>query len=140
MSDNGNISTDSSVITSRPTDKCKVLIVEDDPTMVNMLKAMLEDEGYEVRNGLGQKALDIAREYRPDVILLDIMMPVMDGLEWSNQAKADPVLKNIPIIALSAADRGTLSTLFKDLQADSYLPKPFDLDVLMNLVYSLSHR
>ncbi len=120
--------------------KNRILIVEDDPVMVSMLENMLEDEGYEVRNATGEKALQMASEYKPNVVLLDIMMPQMDGLEWSNRAKADPYLKNIPIIALSAADNSTLRRIYKDMQADSFLSKPFDLNVLMGLVYSLANR
>ncbi len=123
-----------------PASPCKILIVEDDVSMVTMLSAMLEDEGYIVSSGVGLKALDMARQDPPDLILLYIMMPIMNGLEWSNRAKADPALQNIPILALSAAESGTLKTIYKDLQADSYLPKPFDMNVLMNLVHSLSHN
>lgn len=118
----------------------RVLIVEDDPAMIMLLESMLEEEGYEVRSGLGEKALQLAKEYHPDVVLLDVMMPVMNGLEWSNRAKSDPKLKNIPIIALSAADSGTLKTVYQNMQADSFLSKPFDMDVLMGLVYSLANR
>lgn len=120
--------------------KGRVLIVEDDPAMVALLESMLEEEGYEVRSELGEKALALALVYKPDLVLLDVMMPNMNGLEWSNRVKAHPQLKDIPIIALSAADAHSLKTTFKDLQADSFLSKPFDIDVLMNLIDSLSHR
>ena len=120
--------------------KNRVLIVEDDPAMLTLLECMLEDEGYEVKSGLGHQALQMAHDYQPNVVLLDIMMPVMNGQEWSNRAKADPDLKDIPIIALSAADSHTLKKTFKDMQADSFLSKPFDINVLMDLVYSLANR
>ena len=126
--------------TNPMSDKPRVLIVEDDLAMVNMLKSMLEDEGFETRSALGEKALRIAQEYQPEVILLDVMMPVMDGLEWSTRAKADPVLSKIPIIALSAANSSTLKQTYQDLQADSFLRKPFDIDVLLNLVHSFSQQ
>src|ERR1700694_5601280 len=118
----------------------RVLIVEDDPAMINLLESMLEDEGYEAKSGLGETALEIAHHYQPNVVLLDIMMPNMDGQEWSERAKSDPELKNIPIIALSAADSGTLKRVYYDMQADSFLSKPFDIDVLMGLIYSLANR
>src|SRR5689334_11559893 len=104
-------------------EKARVLIVEDDLAMVKMLRNMLQDEGYETRNAIGEQALAIAEEYQPDVILLDIMMPVMDGMEWSHRAKSNPHLRNIPIIALSAANFSTLKRTFHDLQADSFLSK-----------------
>ena len=118
----------------------RILIVDDDPAIVNLLEGVLEDEGYEVRSAVGERALQIAYDYRPNVVLLDVMMPNMNGLEWSNRAKSDPLLKDIPIIALSAADNLTLKNTYKDLQADSFLSKPFDLDVLVSLVYSLANR
>ena len=120
--------------------KPRVLIVEDDLAMVGMLSNMLEEEGYETRSGIGEKALKLAEEYQPDVILLDVMMPVMDGLEWSNRAKATPSLSKVPIIALSAANFSTLKRTFKDLQADSFLSKPFEMDTLINLVYIFSQQ
>ena len=120
--------------------KNRVLIVEDDPAMITLLESMLEEEGYEVQSGLGEKALQMAHDYRPDVVLLDIMMPTMNGQEWSNRAKSDPALRNIPIIALSAADTGTLKRAYQNMQADSFLSKPFDIDVLMGLIYSLANR
>jgi CheY-like chemotaxis protein len=121
-------------------DKPRVLIVEDDPAMVNMLKNMLGDDGFETMSAIGEKALRLADEFEPDVILLDIMMPVMDGLEWSTRAKADPKLCRIPIIALSAANFSTLKRTFQDLQADSFLRKPFDIDALLDLVHSFSQQ
>lgn len=120
--------------------KPRVLIVEDDLAMVSMLSNMLEDEGYETESAIGEKALRLGEEYQPDVILLDVMMPVMDGLEWSNRAKASPSLSKVPIIALSAANFSTLKRTFKDLQADSFLSKPFDMDALINLVYIFSQQ
>jgi two-component system alkaline phosphatase synthesis response regulator PhoP len=120
--------------------KPRVLIVEDDLAMVGMLSNMLEEEGYETRSGIGEKALRLAEEYQPDVILLDVMMPVMDGLEWSNRAKATPSLNKVPIIALSAANFSTLKRTFKDLQADSFLSKPFEMDTLINLFYIFSQQ
>ena len=120
--------------------KPRVFIVEDDLALVRMLSNMLEDEGYEIKSAIGEKALKLAEEYQPDVILLDVMMPVMDGLEWSNRAKANPFLNKVPIIALSAANFATLKHTFKDLQADSFLSKPFDMDSLLNLVYIFSQQ
>ncbi len=120
--------------------KPRVFIVEDDLAMVRMLTTMLEDEGFETKSAIGENALRLAEKYQPDVILLDVMMPVMDGLEWSTRAKANPSLKNIPIIALSAANFATLKHAFKNLQADSFLSKPFNIDALLNLVHIFSQQ
>lgn len=121
-------------------EKARVLIVEDDLAMITMLQSMLEDEGFDTKNAVGEKALLLAEEFQPNVILLDIMMPGMNGLEWSNRAKANPNLNKIPIIALSAASFTTLKRTFKDLQADSFLSKPFEIDTLLNLIYSFSNQ
>lgn len=120
--------------------KPRVLIVEDDLAMVSLLTNMLEEEGFDTKSAIGEKALKLAEDYKPDVILLDIMMPVMDGLEWSNRVKANPKLNKIPIIALSAANFATLKRTYQDLQADSFLSKPFDLDALLNLVLIFSQQ
>ncbi|MBN9390426.1 MAG: response regulator [Chloroflexi bacterium] len=120
--------------------KPRVLIVEDDLAMVSLLTSMLEEEGFDTKDAIGEKALKLAEEYQPDVILLDIMMPAMDGLEWSNRAKANPFLRKVPIIALSAANFSTLKRTFQNLQADSFLSKPFDIDALLNLVYIFSQQ
>lgn len=114
--------------------KGRILIVEDDQAMITMLQYMLEDEGYDTRNAIGEKALALAEEYQPALILLDIMMPLMDGQEWSRRAKANPKLQNIPILVLSAASPEVLLYQYKDLQANCFLPKPFDLDRFMNLI------
>lgn len=116
--------------------KVRVLIVEDDPAVISFLQILLEGEGFEVKSALGWAALDLAEEFEPDIILLDIMMPVMNGLEWSNRAKANPLLRKIPIIVLSAAPVEDLKTKYMNLEASSFLAKPFNLDCLLNLVYA----
>ena len=83
--------------------KGRILIGKDDKAMVAMLTTLLQEEGFEIRSALGQPALLLAEEFKPNVIiLLDLMMPqFLDGLEGSNRAKNNPKLSNIPIIVLS---------------------------------------
>jgi len=112
--------------------KGTVLVVDDDPFIVDFLETALEDEGYLVLAAVNGGALPLARDLHPDVILLDIMMPGMDGVEVSQRLRADPVTADIPIIVMSAQDRlRATSTL---MQVDDRLPKPFDLDRLYAIV------
>ena len=109
-----------------------ILAVDDDPTIQQLLVVNLELEGYDVIvAGDGEEALERIRSDRPDAVLLDIMMPRMDGIEVCRAAKADPETADIPIVILSAKaqqddiERGT------DVGADAYLTKPFDpLDLI----------
>lgn len=109
-----------------------VLIVDDDPGIVHFLREALEDAGYQVLSAVDGEALQLARDARPDVILLDLMMPQMDGLEVSRRLRADPETALIPIIAMSAQDR--LRAAGDLLPVDDRLPKPFELDHLYTTV------
>jgi CheY-like chemotaxis protein len=109
-----------------------VLIVDDDPDIVAVVQIALEDEGYQVLTAVNGAALPLARERHPDVILLDIMMPGMDGIEVSRRLRADPTTANIPIIAMSAHDR--LRTIGTGMAVDDGLPKPFMLNQLFEKV------
>lgn len=112
--------------------KATVLIVDDDPVIVDVLRAALEDEGYTVFAAVNGAALPLARQVQPGVILLDIMMPGMDGVEVSKRLRADPVTARIPIVAMSATSN--LTALAGQMPIDDRLPKPFDLDGVSALV------
>src|SRR5476651_851783 len=80
----------------------KILIVEDDPLMSRMYQKIFTFEGYEVEMaGDGQEGLDKARSVKPTIILLDVMMPKMNGLQVLEKLKADPETKNIPVVMLT---------------------------------------
>ena len=113
--------------------KGRILIVEDDKAMVHMLQYLLEGEDFEIRTGTGERALRLAEEYQPDLILLDVMMHPMDGQEWSLRAHSSERINQIPIIVMSACSPEVLYFQYKDLQASSFLTKPFDLDRLIML-------
>lgn len=105
----------------------KILIVDDEPFNVDYLEQELEDLDYETVSATnGQEALAKVMTESPDVILLDIMMPIMDGFEVLNHLKADPYTRDIPIIVISAAN--DLSSIVKGIEmgAEEFLPKPFD--------------
>ena len=100
-----------------------VLVVDDDPSITEFVEMALEDAGYQVLAAVGGAALQIAHDRHPNVILLDIMMPEMDGVEVSQYLHTDPVTADIPIVVMSAHER--LQTLAGRMSADDELPKPF---------------
>jgi CheY-like chemotaxis protein len=112
--------------------KGTVLVVDDDEAIVDMLTMALEGEGYRVLSAIDGSALRLATEQHPSVILLDIQMPVMDGVEVSRRLRADPRTTAIPIIAMSAQDR--LHSTAHSMDADDRLAKPFNLRQLYDLV------
>ncbi len=110
------------------------MIVEDDFEIREILRELLEEAGYLVMwaaNGMEALArLRIGRA--PRVILLDLMMPVMDGLEFRTAQRRDPALAAIPVVVISA-DHG-MDQKVCDMQVDEYLPKPFELRTLLATV------
>jgi CheY-like chemotaxis protein len=113
-----------------------ILVVDDDPDILEALSAVMNEEGFSVRAARnGQEALDLVGAVPPALILLDLMMPVMDGREFGSRIRGCPDWANIPIIVLSA-DRDARSTA-QDLDAAGCLAKPFELDALFGLVRSV---
>ena len=106
------------------------MVVDDDPDIRDSLREVLEDEGYEVATvGNGREALDYLKQAspRPCVILLDLMMPVMDGWQFRRQQVLDAELADIPVIVVSAAGKERIA----GIDADGYLSKPVDLEQLL---------
>jgi CheY-like chemotaxis protein len=112
--------------------RCPVLIVEDDADLREMMAQLLTLEGFRAETASnGRDALDYLHHHeRPDLILLDLMMPVMDGWEFRRRQRADPVLSGVPVVVLSALD----SSRAQDLQEAAFLKKPLDFDHLLQLV------
>jgi len=109
----------------------RILIVDDEPLNVDYLQQELEGPDFEtVTAANGQEALDRVRADAPDLILLDIMMPVMDGFEVLSRLKADDTTRDLPVIVISAAS--DLSNVVRGIQlgAEDYLPKPFEPTLL----------
>jgi CheY-like chemotaxis protein len=109
-----------------------VLVVEDDRATAQMIQDALEMEGYHVLRAVGDAAIAIARTQDPAVILLDINMPGMDGLEVSQHLRADPATATIPIICMSSHVAST--PVPPEMLHDDRLDKPFALDVLCTTV------
>jgi len=124
------------------TDKKKILLVDDDPDFVEAVKVIVESGGYDVRVAYdGKEGLAAVAEEKPDLIVLDVMMPVMNGHEACNKLKSDPATSGIPIILLTAvADRVTTSTYtHRDMlesEAEDYMPKPVEPNELLGLIKS----
>lgn len=107
--------------------KPKILIVDDEPFNVDYLEQELEESDCETLTaGNGQEALRIVQRDAPDLILLDIMMPVMDGFEVLRRLKADAETRDIPVIVISATTNMESVVRGITLGAEDYLPKPFD--------------
>jgi phosphoserine phosphatase RsbU/P len=116
----------------------KILIVDDEPFNVDYLEQELEELGYRTVSACnGQDALQKVRTESPDLILLDIMMPVMDGFEVLSRLKANPGTRDLPVIVISA--NTDLKSVVRGIQmgAEDYLPKPFD-DTLLRARISAS--
>jgi len=113
-----------------PEQNARVLIVEDERLIRACLAEGLEDEGYKVDTAPnGAEAIARIVEEPPDAVLLDLLMPVMDGLEFLNQRSAQPLLAALPVVVLSAAGVPALRDATA-LRATAVLSKPIDLDVL----------
>ena len=106
--------------------KKKILIVEDEESLLKLESILLTSKGYEVRgvpNGLA--ALEALKEEKPDLILLDIMLPEIDGFEVCRRIRSDPSSKHIPIIMLTAKKSREDMTRGEQVGADWYITKPF---------------
>jgi two-component system phosphate regulon response regulator PhoB len=118
-----------------------ILIVEDEASLVTMLAYNLEKEGYRVcEAGDGEEALTILAERKPDLVLLDWMLPSLSGIEVCRQIRRKPTTRDLPVIMLTA--RGEEGDKIRGLNtgADDYLTKPFSLPELMARIKSLLRR
>ncbi|WP_449418543.1 response regulator [Phormidium nigroviride] len=109
-----------------------ILLVDDEPTNLILLEELLQLKGYNTRSAAcGAEALSIARESRPDLILLDVMMPEMDGFEVCEHLRQDDSLKTIPVIFITALDDDSSRLKGLEMMADDYLTKPFNSRLLL---------
>lgn len=112
-----------------------MLVVDDDRVIQQLLEVNLELEGYEVAKASdGEEALRMARQFQPDIMLLDVMMPKFDGREVCRRIKADPSTSHIPVIFLSARAQDMDVSSGLELGASAYLTKPFDPVDLLEMV------
>ena len=110
----------------------KILVADDDPGIIDVMKIVLEDEGFEVITTMkGENSSKLCRE-KPDIIFLDIWVSGMDGNIICRRIKEDKDLKHIPVIMFSA--NGNTKKIATECGADGFLPKPFELDELLDMI------
>lgn len=121
--------------------KQKILLVDDEPDILEIIGFNLEREGYEVFTAPnGRKALEIARKQKPDLVLLDVMMPEMDGMDTCRELREDPSLKDTLIAFLTARNEDYSQIAGFDAGADDYISKPIKPRVLVSRVKALLRR
>lgn len=113
----------------------KILIVEDNEMNSDMLSRRLSRRGFQVVVASdGQQGLNITQSILPDLVLMDMSLPVMDGWEATRKIKADPISKNIPVIGLSAHAMSSDFDKARDAGCDDYDTKPIDITRLMGKI------
>jgi two-component system alkaline phosphatase synthesis response regulator PhoP len=119
----------------------RILVVDDDHSIVKVISGYLEQSGYQVLSAFdGEAALHVVRRERPDLVILDLMMPLRDGWEVTQIIRADKDLSATPIIMLTARIEDTDKIIGLELGADDYIPKPFNARELVARVKSLLRR
>jgi DNA-binding response OmpR family regulator len=116
----------------------KILIVEDDPSFSRAINHIIEKEGYDVitaNNGL--TGLRMAQGEKPDLLILDVMLPGLDGFEICNRLRRDPPTATLPIIMLSAKGQEADKTMGLKVGANEYLTKPVDRALLLEKITAL---
>jgi CheY-like chemotaxis protein len=115
-----------------------ILVVDDNAQNLKLARVMLRAEGYEVRTAVdAEEALELLAGYTPQLILMDIQLPGMDGLELTRRLKADPLRRQILVVALTAyAMKGDQERALA-AGCDGYLAKPIDTDALSNMVSAM---
>jgi CheY-like chemotaxis protein len=117
--------------------KKRILLVDDEATITRTLRLYLEGTGkYEVRTqNHGTEAVATARAFKPDVVLLDIVMPDIDGAEVAEKMKGDPALKNVPVVFLTALVRpGEVAASGSDIGGYPFIAKPLDPDKIIECI------
>ncbi len=118
-----------------PTKADKILVVDDDPSILGFIKTLLTDEGFEVAAASdGRVALELAEEFKPDVVLLDVMMPELDGLEVCRSLRERFMRTSIYIIILTARVTTADKVIGLRSGADDYVAKPFDPEELLERI------
>jgi len=113
-----------------------ILCIEDEPEMIDLIRLILTRRGFEVKgaNG-GKEGLDLIRKEKPDLVLLDLMMPDMDGWEVYQQMKADEATRSIPVIVVTAKAQSIDKVLGLHIaKVDDYIAKPFSPQELLSSV------
>jgi DNA-binding response OmpR family regulator len=119
-------------------DKKRILVVDDEADLIEMVALRLQANDYEVLTAIdGQEGLDKARQEKPDLIILDLMLPKMDGYKVCRMLKFDEKFKQIPIILFTARAQEADLKLGEEVGADAYLTKPFEPEILLAKIKEL---
>ncbi len=115
----------------------KILIVDDEADIIEILQFVLESNGYEcITASDGEIGLNLAREANPDLIILDVMMPKINGYKISRLLKYDNKYKDIPILMITARSQEEDKIIGEETGADEYITKPFNVDYVLEKVKS----
>ena len=126
--------------------QARILLIDDDPVFVESTKMVLESRGYKVFTAFdGDKGLQEVRKEKPDLVILDVIMPTQDGFQVCEEIKNDPQLVDIPVVMLTsfAQKRGETNIPISaglELEAEGYIDKPVDPEVLLKYVEKLLKR
>ena len=119
----------------------KILVVDDEPSIVRLMEFILARQGHEMLVAVnGEEALEKVHANRPDLVLLDIMMPRIDGYEVARTLRADPKTSELPIIMLSAKAQEEDIQKGIDVGVNEYITKPFSPEQLVHIVADYLHR
>ena len=112
-----------------------ILIVEDDPKSLKLTRDILQASGYTTIEAIdGEQGVESAKAKKPDLILMDIMMPVMDGYNACHAIKTDEATRKIPVVMLTSLDYELNKALGRDVGADEYITKPFTPQELLDVI------
>ncbi len=113
----------------------KILIVDDEADIIEILQFVLESQGFNCITAMdGEEGLKLAREANPDLIILDVMMPKINGYKISRLLKYDNKYKNIPILMITARSQEEDKIIGEETGADEYITKPFNVDFVVEKV------
>ena len=124
-------------------DKKYILVVDDDPDLVETISMMLESKGYEVGKAYdGVEGEEAINKRQPDALILDVMMPRKDGYKLCAELKANDKTRNIPVVLLTAVGEAVPTTTYSHadgmaMEADEYVPKPISPDLLIRTVQEM---
>ncbi len=120
----------------------KIICIEDDPAMIDLIKLILTRRGYDVKGASGgREGLEAIERYQPALVLLDLMMPDMDGWEVYQQMKANEAMRNIPVIVITAKAQSIDKVLGLHIaKVDDYVTKPFSPQDLLDSIERILAR
>ena len=116
----------------------KILIVDDEAVFIKMTQALLEDSGYEVLTaGDGQEGLEKTKSENPDLIILDVMMPIMNGYVMLEEVRKNEKIKDTPIILCTSKTQKDYLEETQELEIEAYFTKPFEAPIFLAKIESL---